>query len=236
MGDTIAPPPIAPRKDQVAGNGQPDANGWQKWVRNGAFSLAFGVTVVLSSANIVIFNPAIQQLILTTAPVAEFSVQERLQETQTLLRYFRTRNDHLLSGYSEDERAHLAEVAGVFNVGRWLLIVSATVTALLAGWTLRRYGWTALRRMIWHAARISGWVFLVLLALGLLNFEQWFVGIHPLLFHAAPWAFNPEVSKLVNIFPEEYFRNATAAILIMTAAVSWGLRLASKESTKRRPV
>lgn len=235
MENPITPPPITPRESlptpeqRGVGNDRPDAAGWGKWVRKSVFSLALGTTVLLASAEIVIFHPLTQRLLLASAPVPNISVAERLSETQTLLSYFCRGNISLLRGYTLDEVAHLAEVATLVRTVRWLQ-TTAAIAAIIFGWRIfRQHGGQALRHANRTTLRATAIGSLAALIIGTTGFPILFVWFHKIFFVAAPWAFNPEVSKLVNLYPERYFFLVFATIFALTAVIGWGLSVAFRK-------
>ena len=189
------------------------------------FSVSVATAVLLGSAFLVICAPGSQRLWLTLSPTPEVSLNERLTATKNILNFFAAGNRVRLHGYSPDETAHLEEVAGVARTAAGILVAALVTTGVTGGLLIRRGGWPAtvahLRRALKSIA-VSG---AVLLVVSRVAFAPLFVWFHRFTFVAAPWAFDPAVSRLVTLYPEEYFQAMFSATLLTAAAVSWTLFL-----------
>src|SRR3989344_6270195 len=180
---------------------------------NIAYGCGIGLTLVITIGIIMATSPTWQKFFLTSAPVPDVSVTERLAETQQLLTYFRSQNIETLGGYTLDEIAHLTEVANLFQKIRWLHLAAFMVSIFLGWIIVHHQGFRVLRRISRRALGASAIGLLAVLVIGIAGFSFLFVWFHKIFFVAAPWAFDPGVSKLVNLYPNEYFRNVFAAIL-----------------------
>ncbi|MDO8560454.1 MAG: DUF1461 domain-containing protein [bacterium] len=181
----------------------------------------------------VIFLPQPQQLLVAATPVVAASARERLFATAQLQRYFRTRDTTLISSYNPDERAHLNEVTTIIGTVPWLFFVSALAAFALGLQGYRAHGKPWLRHALRSACQASLAVTLGFLVLGSLTFAAAFQWFHQLAFVQAPWAFDPAESKLVVLFPPQYFQAATTFVLLGTAAAAtMGWLLIAREATK----
>lgn len=177
------------------------------------YGIALGTMVILTTALFIIGQPLIQRILLSSAPVPGIEVYERLAETQQLLSYFRNGNTSLLRGYTLDEAAHLTEVATLLRSVRWLRM-AAIVVVIVSGWKIfQRHGGQRLQHLSGKALGVTAIGLISSLVVSIVGFSFLFVWFHKIFFVAAPWAFDPEVSKLVNLYPPEYFRMTLAAIL-----------------------
>lgn len=193
--------------------------------RSIAYGIALAAMVVFTVALTTINQPTLQRILLSSAPIPGVEVSERAAETQRILSYFRSGDISLLGGYMLDETAHLAEVGTLMRTARWLRMIAVLATILLGGFIIRQQGLQTLRQISRQALGATAIGLLAVLAVGIAGFSFLFIWFHKFFFVAAPWAFDPGVSKLVNLYPTEYFRNAFAAILLAAAAVCWVLRL-----------
>ena len=182
----------------------------------------------------VIFLPQSQQLLVALTPVAGSSARERLEATAQLQRFFYTRDTALIARYTPDERAHLQEVATIIGTVPWLLL-ACTLAAIVLGFRgYRGHGIPWLRQALRSACQASLAVTLRFLVLGSLLFTVLFQWFHQLAFVQAPWAFDPAESKLVVLFPPQYFQAATTFVLLGTAAAAtMGWLLIAREATKK---
>lgn len=164
--------------------------------------------------------PFSQRLLISATPVEGLSTAERVLAVKKILAFYSTGDEHLLAGYTPDEQAHLVEVSGVIK-NAWRLYYALVLTTL-AGFVLiaRRYGFAALGGQLRHACGVSAIGSLLILLVGWLGFDFFFERFHQRVFSAAPWAFDPAVSRLVNEFPPEYFRAVVATILLLASGVT----------------
>jgi integral membrane protein (TIGR01906 family) len=135
----------------------------------------------------------------------------RSEALDNILSYYR--GSYAPEGYTEAELAHLADVRGVFR-GAFLL----TPILLLLLWPLLRYG--RARVILRYGGGLA--VVLPLLA-AVLPFGPVFAAFHGLFFEAGTWIF-PVDSRLIQLFPVEFFQRAGALITLLGAV--FGLALA----------
>ena len=135
--------------------------------------------------------------------------------------------------WSESGKAHFTDVRVLFLLDLRVLAASAVllaVTLLL----VRKTGRTPARPLgrgpaFWAGAGLGG-VFLLVGALAALDFDRAFVLFHALFFPGKDnWLFNPVTDQIINILPQEFFRNCAIlilALLVLGCAVLilWDLR------------
>ena len=135
--------------------------------------------------------------------------------------------------WSESGKAHFTDVRVLFLLDLRVLAISAValaVTLLFARFT----GRTPARPLgrgpaFWAGAGLSG-VFLIVGALAALDFDRAFVLFHALFFPGKDnWLFNPATDQIINILPQEFFRNCALLILALlalgcAALIAWDLR------------
>ena len=135
--------------------------------------------------------------------------------------------------WSESGKAHFTDVRGLFLLDLWVLTASAgllVITLLVA----RGTGRTPARPLgrgsaFWAGAGLGG-VFLLVGALAALDFDRAFVLFHALFFPGKDnWLFNPATDQIINILPQEFFRNCAIlflALLVLgcAALIFWDLR------------
>ncbi len=172
---------------------------------------------------------------IAATPVEGFSPVQRFAAVERLLSFYATGDRQLIAGYTPDERAHLAEVADTINTARRIGSGVVVVTLMGFAFIIRRFGFSVLRDQLRYACKCSAISSVTLLLIGWLGFDALFEAFHRRVFSAAPWQFDPAVSRLVNEFPPEYFQLAVAATLAITAAISGGL-FAMLHRKKKPPV
>jgi len=211
--NTADPPPAAParRADTVA------AVYWK--LISLAVPGAMGAVLLLTVTWTIINLPFSQRLLISATPIEGLSTAERFLAVKKILAFYSTGDEHLLDGYTPDERAHLIEVSGVIKNG-WRIFYALLLTTLASSvFIARRYGFSALRNQLCHTCGFLAIGIPLTLLIGWLEFDFFFDRFHQLVFSAAPWTFDPAVSRLVNEFPPEYFRAVVVAVLLVTAVI-----------------
>ena len=135
--------------------------------------------------------------------------------------------------WSESGKAHFTDVRGLFLLDLRVLAISA---GLLVGILLvsRKTGRTPARPLgrgpaFWAGTGL-GAAFLLIGALAALDFDRAFVLFHALFFPGKDnWLFNPAEDQIINILPQEFFRNCALLVLALlvpgcAALILWDLR------------
>ena len=135
--------------------------------------------------------------------------------------------------WSESGKAHFTDVRGLFLLDLRALAVSAVllVVTLLFTWKTGRSPARPLGRgpAFWAGAGL-GAVFLLAGALAAPDFDRAFVLFHALFFPGKDnWLFDPATDQIINILPQEFFRNCALLILAIlvlgcAALILWDLR------------
>ena len=139
--------------------------------------------------------------------------------------------------WSESGKAHFTDVRALFLLDLRVLGISAgllAATLLFARFT----GRTPARPLgrgpaFWAGAGLVS-VFLLVGALAALDFDRAFVLFHALFFPGKDnWLFDPAVDQIINILPQEFFRNCAILILALLvsgciALILWDLRQTKK--------
>lgn len=121
--------------------------------------------------------------------------------------------------FSQSGADHFADVRGLFLLDLWAFAAALAVLACL-GLLARRVGPAALlgRGPGFWAGTGLGTVFLLVGALAALDFDRAFTVFHALFFPGKDnWLFDPAADQIINILPQEYFRNCALLILALLA-------------------
>ena len=123
--------------------------------------------------------------------------------------------------WSESGKSHFTDVRVLFLLDLRVLAVSIgllTALAIAARWQKLRPARLLGRGFgFWAGAGLGG-VFLLIGALAALDFDRAFVVFHALFFPGkSNWLFDPNTDQIINILPQEFFRNC--AILILAILV-----------------
>ena len=135
--------------------------------------------------------------------------------------------------WSESGKAHFTDVRGLFLLDLRGLAVSAGLLAAVLLFA-RKTGLAPARPLgrgpaFWAGAGLGG-VFLLTGALAALDFDRAFVVFHALFFPGKDnWLFDPVEDQIINILPQEFFRNCAILILALlvlgcAALILWDLR------------
>lgn len=123
--------------------------------------------------------------------------------------------------WSESGKSHFTDVRFLFRLDLNMLACSLGVlTALvLLAYKGRQYPAPLLGRgpAFWAGAGL-GTVFLIVALLAALDFDRAFVVFHALFFPGkSNWLFDPDQDQIINILPQEFFRNCAILILAILA-------------------
>ncbi len=135
--------------------------------------------------------------------------------------------------WSERGKSHFTDVRGLFLLDLQALGVCALALAALLLY-VRLSGRAPARPLghgpaFWAGVGLGGG-FLLAGALAALDFDRAFVVFHALFFPGKDnWLFDPSVDQIINILPQEFFRNCAILILALllagcAALTLWDLR------------
>ncbi len=184
------------------------------------------------------------------AHIGPMGLEERTGLTQDEIKTaFNEMLDYCLGGaefstgvlkWSEDGKAHFTDVRVLFLLDLRVLGVSLGLLAAVLLYA-RFTGRTPARPLgrgpgFWAGAGL-GAAFLLVGALAALDFDRAFVLFHALFFPGKDnWLFDPAEDQIINILPQEYFRDCALlilALLVLGCAVLIGLDLRRGRRTGR---
>ncbi len=143
-------------------------------------------------------------------------------------------------GWTEEGKQHFADVRVLFLFDLKVLAVAAAVLILVliaaraahrTSGTLANYGAT-----FWAGTGLAA-VFLIIGALAATDFDRAFVLFHALFFPGKDnWLFDPAKDEIINILPQEFFRNCALLILAILLAgclifILWDVRRRKKKES-----
>ena len=123
--------------------------------------------------------------------------------------------------WSESGKSHFTDVRALFKLDLNLFACTMGLLAalLVLIWRGRYRPAPLLGRgpAFWAGAGLGG-VFLAVAALAALDFDRAFVVFHSLFFPGRDnWLFDPNEDQIINILPQEFFRNCAILILAILA-------------------
>lgn len=129
--------------------------------------------------------------------------------------------------HNERELRHMQDVKDLIQT-TWIVLGSGWVVLIVVVFILHRLvGWSPVLEGLEASARGTIWLML-LLALGLvIAFGVLFVGFHRIFFEGDTWLFSYS-DTFIRLYPERFWRDTFALVAIITLALSWGMRIASK--------
>ena len=139
--------------------------------------------------------------------------------------------------YSFDGYSHFADCKVLFDINGAVL---ATTAAILAFFVLcRAITKKTLPRLFGYSPVFwSGAILLFLIAVvgiwGAIDFDGLFIAFHTVFFHGKTnWWFDPAVDEIINVMPEEFFRNAAILIAVAVVALSVSAVIFGVKAKKR---
>ena len=124
---------------------------------------------------------------------------------------------------TDAERQHMSDVRGVFQ-GFYLLVLLAAIGLVLTFRRIRdsetRAAWL---RAVRRGAAGLAVVVAVLGAISVVAFDAAFEVFHRLFFVAGSYDFDPRTSRLIQLFPDQFWSETTLALGVVAIALSIGV-------------
>ena len=119
--------------------------------------------------------------------------------------------------WSESGKAHFEDVGKLFRLDFGVCIVSAVIIILLEIKNRKKFPYTVKGHDGKFYAGIYTLIFFAMIAvLGAIDFSRFFVIFHHVFFPGKTnWLFYPDEDEIINVLPEEYFRNCAIAIVVI---------------------
>ena len=146
--------------------------------------------------------------------------------------------------WSQSGKSHFTDVRGLFLLD--LRVLAISLVLLAAALLYARLAGRAPARPLgrgfgfWAGAGL-GAAFLLVGGAAALDFDRAFVVFHALFFPGKDnWLFDPRTDEIINILPQEFFRNCAILILALlvlgcAALILWDLRRGKKRAVEQRP-
>lgn len=137
--------------------------------------------------------------------------------------------------WSESGKRHFEDVGKLFHIDFIVLAIGAVgiiVTSLIdrgkKPFTVK--GHTS----VYWAAVCTLTLFVMLAVLGSINFSRFFVLFHKVFFPGKTnWIFYPSEDEIINVLPEEYFRNCAIAIVVILVILTVTMIVTEKKRLRR---
>ena len=137
--------------------------------------------------------------------------------------------------WSEEGKAHFADVRALFVLDAAILIICAVYLIVIT--VLNKKGKIRLARFCGHGASFYGAIIAVVVpvvigSLAAIDFDRAFEVFHAIFFPGKTnWMFNPNTDEIIQVMPEEFFRNC--AILIGVSVVSISAVLIGRDCARK---
>ncbi|MAF34515.1 hypothetical protein CMO91_01590 [Candidatus Woesearchaeota archaeon] len=177
----------------------------------------FPITLLLLSANLVMYNPLAYSLGFWHAGTYDsFGVGEPDKAANSMIAYFLWR-EKLDLELTDDERSHMADVKDVMHsvTAAFALLLWLTVGCMLLLPNKRAALLVASRQGIWLLAP---------LALIMVFFSRSFIWFHEWFFPQGNYTFPPD-SYLIRLLPEIFFVDMLLMIVLLYVVSCWLLQL-----------
>jgi integral membrane protein (TIGR01906 family) len=122
------------------------------------------------------------------------------------------------SYFNTSEISHLQDVKNIFDLlAVFLLILSLTLVFILL------HKRNQFQQTIISASKFTYIVITLLVMIVIFDFRNAFINLHFLIFPNGNWSFDPQVSNLINQFPEQFFMNFTLYYVIIVLLINTAL-------------
>lgn len=174
------------------------------WLVLIVFLITLSVTITINSTWLYALNVRYGNFL----PLVNLTGKEMMKNYHALLAYLNYPwiSTLKMPDFTDSKSAiiHFKDVKNLFSIN-YLLLVVTTYPALK--WLF----WLKKTEQQWRLIRIMQGVLTFtsfMLMLMFLNFEQFFIGFHKLLFRNDDWEFYPQQDPIINALPESFFAQA----------------------------
>ncbi|MBR2745550.1 MAG: TIGR01906 family membrane protein [Erysipelotrichaceae bacterium] len=137
--------------------------------------------------------------------------------------------------WSENGKMHFDDVAKLFRID--FIVCGVGLAGVIATAVMKRKKepYTVKGHTAEFYAGVYTLAFFILLGvLGAIDFSRFFVMFHKVFFPGKTnWIFSPREDEIINVLPEEYFRNCAIAIVVLLVGLCLALILTEKRRLKR---
>lgn len=202
-------------------------------MKNKVYTVAiamFTVVLMLTSIDIIVFNKGFfhkQYTKLDTAESMNMSIGDLDKATDVLLDYIKGKKDSIdlevvvagerVEMFNQREKDHMVDVRDLYvmmlNVRRGLMVFVALVALVALG----LFDFMNYRQSARNIMDSFKGVLLVIGAIGfyaILDFNSFWTMFHELLFSNDLWLLDPRTDRMINMFPEPFFKAMVMRIIL----------------------
>lgn len=141
-----------------------------------------------------------------------------------LLNYYK--NKEKLNNFNDKEQLHLKDVKSLIK-NTFILLYSLVIIAIMLIATQIKKDKHELKKILLYSGIISISLTLILIILSLIDFSDLFTKFHLIFFRNNLWLLNPIEDKLIQLFPEQIFKDVIRKIFIYSLFLSITLIISS---------
>jgi integral membrane protein (TIGR01906 family) len=144
----------------------------------------------------------------------KFDKLETWKNTFALWDYMKSNTDTINTDFfSEKDKLHMIDVRNLINKTILTYYVTGTIFILLAIIYCKIYGIQKLSKILIYTGS-SIILLLVLAAILSPIFQHLFILFHKIFFTNDLWLLNPNIDNLINLYPQQFFKDFTTSIII----------------------
>lgn len=174
---------------------------WAQWISLYLWLISGTIILTINASWLYLINASVQKL----GPIVNLSLGRLMTNYYQLLAYlnFPWTPKLVMRDFTDSPSAliHFADVKGLFMLDYAVFIVTSFVVVFF---------WRRLKRdgQLWRFVlpmQTALWVPPLVAAIMAVNFDQFFVYFHELLFRNADWLFDPLYDRIILVLPDTFF-------------------------------
>lgn len=142
-----------------------------------------------------------------------------LDNYRILMEYFKGKNNLDESFFNEKEKAHLLDVRQLITTTRSLFYLSLATLIFATSYLAYKRKFNELVAGMLTGSIIGILLLLLLFLIVSINFNFAFIAFHLGVFSNDLWLLNPEIDNLIIMFPQGFFYDSVAAILVTSMVI-----------------
>lgn len=194
-------------------------------------SILFLYTFIYSAIMFLLFNKNFYYIhinIFNLPKKTTYSIDTIKLNYNTMIDYlkpFSNKPFHLPTlQYSKQGKIHFQEVKEIFNNMSLIFIIVIIILTFILYYHYKKKDSTFLKYCAINCIIITS----VTALIGYFNFDKAFLIFHKIFFKNDYWLFDPTKDQIINILPQEFFRNCSILILIFIIIGSLSLYIIHK--------
>lgn len=207
-----------------------------KWIKTSILGFLLFLSLLLTVVDLVAFDPKLFQSSYqreNTMATLNMSEQDLMRSSNVLLDYLKGKrkdimveaevNGHKRMVFNKRETKHMVDVKKLYEKAMLTrnVCVILMIVGMLVEFSRNRAG---MKTFLWEVFRngllVFGFLLLFLSVYAITDFYGFWMNFHYLFFDNDLFLLDPNVSLMINMFPESFFFRMVMRIVIMFAVVS----------------